>query len=110
HRHGQGQAPHGRRPEGPTGNRVVTVREPAPPIAPTSLPRVVLAAPSTGQGQTTISTGPMAAHRARGLDVAGPQAGADYTASRHPSRRRRRRGWSSQRPPRGRGRPPSPPV
>ncbi|WP_319804683.1 cobyrinate a,c-diamide synthase [Nocardioides malaquae] len=54
------------------------MREPAPPTAPTLLPRVVLAAPSTGQGKTTISTGLMAALRARGLEVSGHKVGPDY--------------------------------
>ncbi|GGD24848.1 cobyrinate a,c-diamide synthase [Nocardioides daphniae] len=49
---------------------------PAP--ATTVLPRVVLAAPSTGQGKTTVSTGLMAALRARGLEVSGHKVGPDY--------------------------------
>ncbi|WP_367891511.1 cobyrinate a,c-diamide synthase [Nocardioides sp. Arc9.136] len=45
---------------------------------PTGLPRVVVAAPSTGQGKTTIATGLMAALRARGLEVSGHKVGPDY--------------------------------
>ncbi len=45
---------------------------------PTTLPRVVVAAPSTGQGKTTISTGLMAAFRSRGLEVSGHKVGPDY--------------------------------
>src|SRR5690606_37948063 len=66
HRHDQGQAPDGHRTEGPTGDRVVT------------LPRLVVAAPSTGQGKTTIATGLMGALRARGLTVSGHKVGPDY--------------------------------
>ncbi|GAB7005740.1 hypothetical protein JCM18899A_32130 [Nocardioides sp. AN3] len=48
-----------------------------------SLPRLVVAAPSTGQGKTTVATGLMAALRAdgphgRGLSVSGHKAGPDY--------------------------------
>lgn len=43
-----------------------------------SLPRVVIAAPGTGQGKTTVATGLMAALRARGLDVSGHKVGPDY--------------------------------
>ncbi|WP_110183511.1 cobyrinate a,c-diamide synthase [Nocardioides solisilvae] len=42
------------------------------------LPRVVVAAPSTGQGKTTIATGLMAALRDRGLAVSGHKVGPDY--------------------------------
>ncbi|MDN4172611.1 cobyrinate a,c-diamide synthase [Nocardioides sp. SOB77] len=42
------------------------------------LPRLVVAAPSTGQGKTTIATGLMAALRARGLEVSGHKVGPDY--------------------------------
>ncbi len=62
----QGQAPDGRRPEGPGRHRVVT------------LPRLVVAAPASGQGKTTVATGLMAALRARGLAVSGHKAGPDY--------------------------------
>lgn len=48
------------------------------PTTPVSLPRILLAAPSTGQGKTTISTGLMAALRARGLEVSGHKVGPDY--------------------------------
>jgi cobyrinic acid a,c-diamide synthase len=43
-----------------------------------SLPRVVVAAPASGQGKTTVATGLMAALRARGLVVSGHKAGPDY--------------------------------
>lgn len=42
------------------------------------LSRLVVAAPSTGQGKTTIATGLMAAMRARGLEVSGHKVGPDY--------------------------------
>jgi cobyrinic acid a,c-diamide synthase len=42
------------------------------------LPRLVIAAPSTGQGKTTIATGLMAALRASGIEVSGHKVGPDY--------------------------------
>jgi cobyrinic acid a,c-diamide synthase len=45
---------------------------------PHRLPRVVVAAPGTGQGKTTVATGLMAALRARGLTVSGHKVGPDY--------------------------------
>ncbi|WP_372441407.1 cobyrinate a,c-diamide synthase [Plantactinospora mayteni] len=44
----------------------------------TPLPRVVIAAPGSGQGKTTVATGLMAALRARGLAVSGHKVGPDY--------------------------------
>ncbi|MBM7366135.1 cobyrinate a,c-diamide synthase [Gordonia hydrophobica] len=44
----------------------------------TSLPRVLLAAPGTGQGKTTVATGLMAALRAAGHRVSGHKVGPDY--------------------------------
>lgn len=43
-----------------------------------ALPRVVVAAPSTGQGKTTIATGLMAALRIAGHEVSGHKVGPDY--------------------------------
>lgn len=44
----------------------------------TRLPRLVIAAPSTGQGKTTIATGLLAALRAAGHEVSGHKVGPDY--------------------------------
>ncbi|GAA5036127.1 cobyrinate a,c-diamide synthase [Terrabacter aeriphilus] len=44
----------------------------------TALPRLVVAAPGSGHGKTTVATGLMAALRARGLAVAGAKVGPDY--------------------------------
>jgi cobyrinic acid a,c-diamide synthase len=41
-------------------------------------PRVVIAAPASGHGKTTIATGLLAAFAARGLTVAGFKVGPDY--------------------------------
>jgi cobyrinic acid a,c-diamide synthase len=43
-----------------------------------SLPRLVVAAPASGHGKTTIATGLMAALRDRGLLVSGHKVGPDY--------------------------------
>ncbi len=42
------------------------------------LPRLVVAAPSTGQGKTTVATGLMAALRISGHEVSGHKVGPDY--------------------------------
>ncbi|MEB3069908.1 cobyrinate a,c-diamide synthase [[Mycobacterium] vasticus] len=43
-----------------------------------SLPRVVVAAPASGHGKTTVAVGLMAALAARGLRVSGHKVGPDY--------------------------------
>jgi cobyrinic acid a,c-diamide synthase len=43
-----------------------------------ALPRVVIAAPGSGHGKTTVATGLMAALRTEGLQVAGFKVGPDY--------------------------------
>ncbi|MDT0306786.1 cobyrinate a,c-diamide synthase [Streptomyces sp. DSM 44917] len=42
------------------------------------LPRLVVAAPASGSGKTTVATGLMAALAARGLSVSGHKVGPDY--------------------------------
>ena len=42
------------------------------------IPRLVIAAPSSGAGKTTVATGLMAAFRQRGLDVSPHKVGPDY--------------------------------
>jgi cobyrinic acid a,c-diamide synthase len=44
----------------------------------TVLPRVVIAAPGSGHGKTTVATGLMAAMHGTGLEVAGFKVGPDY--------------------------------
>ncbi|MFE2303371.1 cobyrinate a,c-diamide synthase [Streptomyces sp. NPDC059445] len=44
----------------------------------TSVPRLVVAAPSSGSGKTTVATGLMAAFSARGLAVSPHKVGPDY--------------------------------
>lgn len=44
----------------------------------TPLPRVVVGAPGSGHGKTTVATGLMAALRARGLGVSGFKVGPDF--------------------------------
>jgi cobyrinic acid a,c-diamide synthase len=43
-----------------------------------SIPRVVIAAPASGHGKTTVATGLLAAYAARGVEVAGFKVGPDY--------------------------------
>jgi cobyrinic acid a,c-diamide synthase len=44
----------------------------------TQLPRLVIAAPGSGHGKTTVATGLMGAFRASGMTVAGFKVGPDY--------------------------------
>ena len=43
-----------------------------------AVPRLVVAAPASGCGKTTVACGLMAALRARGLVVSGHEIGPDY--------------------------------
>ena len=43
-----------------------------------ALPRLVIAAPASGCGKTTVACGLMAALRARGMAVSGHKVGPDY--------------------------------
>lgn len=43
-----------------------------------NVPRIVVAAPGSGHGKTTVATGLMAALRSRGLAVSGHKVGPDY--------------------------------
>ena len=43
-----------------------------------SVPRVVIAAPASGHGKTTVATGLLAAYASRGVRVAGFKVGPDY--------------------------------
>ncbi len=85
HRHVQGQAPHGRGPEGPEGHRVVT----------RSVPRLVVAAPSSGSGKTTVATGLMAAFAARGARRVPAQGRAGLHRPRVPRPRDRAGGGAT---------------
>lgn len=54
------------------------VHPPAGPARTLALPRLVVAAPATGSGKTTVATGLMAAWRAAGRAVSGHKVGPDY--------------------------------
>jgi cobyrinic acid a,c-diamide synthase len=47
-------------------------------VVATELPRIVIAAPASGHGKTTIATGLMAALAGRGLSVSGHKVGPDF--------------------------------
>lgn len=49
-----------------------------PRLVASSVPRLVIAAPSSGSGKTTVATGLMAAFAARGLAVSPHKVGPDY--------------------------------
>ncbi|WP_217208641.1 cobyrinate a,c-diamide synthase [Streptomyces sp. AC550_RSS872] len=51
---------------------------PSSSSSPASVPRLVIAAPSSGSGKTTVATGLMAALAARGLAVSPHKVGPDY--------------------------------
>ncbi|MGW0872984.1 cobyrinate a,c-diamide synthase [Streptomyces sp. NPDC002740] len=51
---------------------------PSSPSSSASVPRLVVAAPSSGSGKTTVATGLMAALTARGLAVSPHKVGPDY--------------------------------
>ncbi|TDC63192.1 cobyrinate a,c-diamide synthase [Streptomyces hainanensis] len=62
---------------------MVTAREVAPDTVPDATPvplppRLVVAAPASGSGKTTVATGLMAAFTAAGLTVSGHKVGPDY--------------------------------
>ena len=54
------------------------VIDPRSPASVQGLPRLVIAAPGSGHGKTTVATGLMGALTARGLKVAGFKVGPDY--------------------------------
>jgi cobyrinic acid a,c-diamide synthase len=54
------------------------VIDPAPPEPAHELPRLVIAAPGSGHGKTTVATGLMGALAATGRNVAGFKVGPDY--------------------------------
>jgi cobyrinic acid a,c-diamide synthase len=47
-------------------------------VVATELPRIVIAAPASGHGKTTVATGLMAALTRRGLSVSGHKVGPDF--------------------------------
>lgn len=54
------------------------VIDPTPPSSARTFPRLVIAAPGSGHGKTTVATGLMGALTASGLKVAGFKVGPDY--------------------------------
>ncbi|WP_373292577.1 cobyrinate a,c-diamide synthase [Streptomyces camponoticapitis] len=51
---------------------------PVSAVSPVSVPRLVIAAPASGSGKTTVATGLMALFAARGLAVSPHKVGPDY--------------------------------
>ena len=74
HRDAARQAPVRQRPEGSAGHRMVGTDH----LAAVSLPRLIVAAPASGHGKTTVATGLMAALPAPATTCRGHKVGPDY--------------------------------